>query len=197
MGNSTAYPVFRTTDPAEAHARAEWLRALLAHCEDEVGLSAELLTAADVRRMAEVLPGARFHYMDARTGPEGEYLRFDLDPRTAEDAALEPHLPLDVQVNAPAGSVEERFAAAVGRGRGMAAVDWHGRWPDDPETGSVGSPKYDGVQIVFHGDQAQWGGRTEHHTVFVHVSKFGDEHRARKLAAAIGGEVLGEAQLGW
>lgn len=50
---------------------------------------------------------------------------------------------------------------------------------------------------MFHGDQAQWGGRTEHHTVFVHVSKFGDERRARKLAAAIGSEVLGEAQLGW
>ncbi|MFD4907871.1 hypothetical protein [Kitasatospora purpeofusca] len=195
MGNSRAYPVFRTTDPAEAYARAERLRALLAHCEDEVGLGAELLTAADVRRMAEVLPGVRFDHLDARTGPAGEFLRFDLDPRTAEDAAPEPHLPLDVMVDVPTGSAEERFAAAVGRG--TAAVHWRGRWPADPETGSVGSPKYDGVQIVFHGDQAQWGGRTEHHTVFVHVSKFGDEPRARKLAAAIGGEVLGEAQLGW
>ncbi|MFE6750431.1 hypothetical protein ACFVGM_31585 [Kitasatospora purpeofusca] len=197
MGNSTAYPVLRTTDPAEACAAAERLRALLAHCEDEVGLSAELLTAADVRRMAEVLPGARFHYMDARTGPAGEYLRFELDPRTADDVAPAPHLPLDVQVDAPVGSVAERFAAAVGRGRGMAAVDWRGRWPDDPETGSVGSPKYDGVQIVFYGDSAQWGGWAAHHTVFVHVGKFGDEPRARKLAAAIGAEILGEAQLGW
>lgn len=71
MGNSTAYPVFRTTDPAEAHARAERLRALLETCEDEVALYAELLTAADVRRMAEVLPGARFDHLDVRTGPEG------------------------------------------------------------------------------------------------------------------------------
>ncbi|MFB8202287.1 hypothetical protein [Kitasatospora purpeofusca] len=195
MGNSRAYPVFRTTDPAEAYARAEWLRALLETCEDEVSLYAELLTAADVRRMAEVLPGVRFDHLDARTGPQGEYLRFDLDPRTAEDAVLEPHLPLDVMVDVPTGSAEDRFAAAVGRG--TAAVHWCGRWPADPETGSGGSPQYDGVQVVFHGDRAQWGGWTEHHTVFVHVSKFGDEHRARKLAAAIGGEVLGEAQLGW
>ncbi|MFJ4092803.1 hypothetical protein ACIPYS_14570 [Kitasatospora sp. NPDC089913] len=197
MGNSTAYPVLRTTDAAEAYAWGERLRALLAHCEDEVGLGAELLTAADVRRTAEVLPGARFHYVDARTGPTGEYLRFELDPRTADDAALEPHLPLDVTVDVPTGSVEERFAAAVGRGRGTAAVDWRGRWPDDPETGSVGSPKYDGVQIVFHGDSAQWGAWAAHHTVFVHAGKFGDERRARELAEAVGGEVLGEPQLGW
>ncbi|MFD7416381.1 hypothetical protein [Kitasatospora purpeofusca] len=195
MGNSRAYPVLRTSDPAEAYARAELLRALLETCEDEVSLYAELLTAADVRRMAEVLPGARLDHLDVRTGPEGEYLRFDLDPRTAEDAALEPHLPLNVMVDVPTGSAEERFAAAVGRG--TAAVHWCGRWPADPETGSVGSPQYDGVQIVFHGDRSQWGGWAEHHTVFVHVSKFGDEPRARKLAAAIGSEVLGEAQLGW
>ncbi|MFJ8434134.1 hypothetical protein ACIQ9P_22810 [Kitasatospora sp. NPDC094019] len=196
MGNSTAYPVLRTTDPAEAYAWAERLRALLAHGEDEVGLYAELMTAADVRRMAEVLPGARFHHMEMRTGPAGEYLPFELDPRTADDAALEPHLPLDVQLDVPTGSAERRFAAAVGRG--TAAVDWHGRWPDDPETGSVGSPKYDGVQIVFHSDSAQLAPWAGHHTVFVHVGRFGDEEeRARKLAEAVGGEVLGEAQLGW
>ncbi|WP_327305199.1 hypothetical protein OG730_18050 [Streptomyces sp. NBC_01298] len=37
----------------------------------------------------------------------------------------------------------------------------------------------------------------EHHTVFVHVGKWGDLPRAGKLAARIGGEVLGEEQLGW
>nr|WTB28978.1 hypothetical protein OG781_05110 [Streptomyces sp. NBC_00830] len=42
------------------------------------------------------------------------------------------------------------------------------------------------------------GGRwTEHHTVFVHVDKWGDLPRAQKLAAHIGSEVLGEPQLGW
>ncbi|WP_245936632.1 hypothetical protein [Streptomyces cahuitamycinicus] len=35
---------------------------------------------------------------------------------------------------------------------------------------------------------------TEEHTVFVHVTKFGDLPRARKLAAHIGSEVLGEPQ---
>jgi hypothetical protein len=77
-------------------------------------------------------------------------------------------------------------------GRGAAAVERHGRWPDEPAAGHYGSPPYDGVQVAFHGDRAQRGRWTEEHTVFVHVTKFGDLPRARKLAAYIGSEVLGE-----
>ncbi|MFJ7188761.1 hypothetical protein [Streptomyces bacillaris] len=195
MGNSRAYPVFRTTDASAAYAQAERLCALLEARDDEVGLFAELGTVAEVRRMAAVLPSATFEYAEARTGPAGEDVWFDLDVTTADDTALEPHLPLDLMVDAPVGSVEERFVAALGRG--MASVDWHGLWPDDTAAELSGMAKYDGVQIVFHGDQAQWGQWTEDHTVFVHVDKWGDVSRARKLAAHIGSEVLGEVQLGW
>ncbi|WP_405979626.1 hypothetical protein [Streptomyces sp. NBC_00158] len=195
MGNSRAYPVLRTTDAIEAYAQAKRLCALLAERDDEIGLFAELRTVADVRKIAEVLPGANFDYSEMRTGPAGEDLWFDLDVTTADDAALEPHLPLDVMVDVPRGSVEERFVAALGRG--LAAIDWHGSWPDEPEAGRYGSPKYDGVQVVFHGDDAGWDRWTEHHTVFVHTGKFGDLPRARKLAGCIGSEVLGEPQTGW
>ncbi|MGI5365713.1 hypothetical protein [Streptomyces iakyrus] len=41
------------------------------------------------------------------------------------------------------------------------------------------------------------GGRwTEEHTVFVHVTEYGDLPGARRPAAHIGGEVLGEPQCG-
>ncbi|MFE2291845.1 hypothetical protein [Streptomyces sp. NPDC059452] len=195
MGNSRAYPVFRTTDASSAYARAERLCALLATREEEVKLFAELRTVAEVRRMAGLLPRAVFEYGEERTGPAGEELWFDLDVAATDDTALRPHLPLDLTADAPAGSVEERFTAALGRG--MASVDWHGLWPDDPAAELSGVGKYDGVQIVFHGDEAQWGQWTEEHTVFVHVDKWGDLPRARKLAAHIGSEVLGEAQPGW
>ncbi|MFJ1589396.1 hypothetical protein ACIOD0_03960 [Kitasatospora albolonga] len=195
MGNSRAYPVFRTTDASLAYAQAERLCSLLATRDEEVKLFAELRTVTEVRRMAEILPRPVFEYAEERTGPTGEDLWFDLDVAATDDTALRPHLPLDLTAEAPVGSVEERFTAALGRG--MASVDWHGLWPDDPAAELSGVGKYDGVQIVFHGDEAQWGRWTEEHTVFVHVDKWGDLPRARKLAAHIGSEVLGEVQPGW
>ncbi|MCF3132279.1 hypothetical protein [Streptomyces olivochromogenes] len=196
MGNSMAYPVLRTSDAAEAYAQAKRLCAVLEEREDEVWFYAELRTAAELRRMAEVLPGADFDFLDVRTDPAtGEYLRYDLDVSAVDDRALEAHLPLSVMQEVPGGGVEERFVAALGQS--LASLEWHGVWPDDPEADSFGWAKYDGVQVVFHGDHAQWAGWAEHHTVFVHVTKFGDLPRAQKLAALIGGEVLGEPQLGW
>jgi hypothetical protein len=196
MGNSRAYPVLRTADATEAYRQAVRLCALLEHVEDEIWLFAETRTPQEARRMAEAVPGARFDYVDTRTDPAtGDFLFFDLDVTRLDDAALQAHLPLEFWEDVVRGDVEERFLAALGQG--MASIEWNGRWPDDPETDSYGYPKYDGVQVLFHGDRAQYGDWTEAHTVFVHVTKHGDLPRARKLAAHIGGEVLGEAQLGW
>lgn len=194
MGNSTAYPVFRTTDATTAYRQAERLCALLVERADEVWLTAESRTVEDVRRIAAVLPGANFDYSGMRTGPAGEWVWFDLDVTTADDGALEPHLPLDVMERVPRGSVEERFVAALGQG--TAAIDWHGLWSHAPEADRYSNPEYDGVQVVFYGDDAQWGHRAEHHTVFVHGSGRGLA-RAEELAALIGGEVLGPPQPGW
>ncbi|MEU4091835.1 hypothetical protein [Streptomyces sp. NPDC026673] len=194
MGNSKAYPVLRTNDATVAYTQAKRLCVLLAQHDDEVGLYAELRTVADVRRMAAALPEAILEYDGLHRGPAGA-TSFDLDVTTADDTALEPHLPLGVTLDVPRGSVEERFVAALGQG--TAAIDWHGKWPDDPGAGLYGWAKYDGVQVVFHGEHAQLGRWTEHHTVFVHVDKFGDLPRARELAAHIGGAVLDEPQLGW
>ncbi|MEU7074259.1 hypothetical protein AB0B30_30245 [Streptomyces narbonensis] len=197
MGNSRAYSVFRTTDAATAFARADQLRTQLAECEAEAGLYAELRTVEDVRRMAAVLPEAQFEYLEIRTGPTGEYVWLDLDVTTADATALEENLPLDVTADVPTGTVEERFVAALGRS--MADICWRGLWPQRPEVDQYASANYDGVQVVFHGDRAQlstsW---TEHHTVFVHGARnLGALTRAQELAASIGGDVLGEPQLGW
>jgi hypothetical protein len=196
MGNSRAYPVLRTTDAATAYAQAKILCGLLEHREDKVGLFAELRTPEEVRRMAAVLPGATLDHVDVRTDPAtGAYLTFDLDVTTADDAALEAHLPLELTEDVPRGSVEDHFVAALGQG--MAALDWHGRWPEDPETGSSGAAKYDGVQLVFHCDDTGLERWTAQHTVLVHADKWGDLPRATRLAAHIGSDVLGDAQLGW
>ncbi|MEU7467091.1 hypothetical protein AB0A94_00750 [Streptomyces sp. NPDC044984] len=197
MGNSRAYPVLRTTDAAEAYRQARRLCALLEHIDDRVWLFSEMRTPGEARRMAEIVPGADFDYVDARTDPAtGDFLSFDLDVTQLDDAGLREHLPLSFLEDVGRGDVEERFLAALGES--TAAIEWNGRWPDDPEIDSHGHWNYDGVQIVFHGDEAQYGDKwTEGHTVFVHVTKHGDLERAQKLAAHIGSEVLGEEQLGW
>lgn len=103
-GDSTAYPVLRTTGAGAAYAQAGRLLALMAERRAEVWLFAELLSTEDVRRMAAVLPEGRFDHADMRTHPQGEELWFDLAVTTAPDGALEPHLPLDVMGHVPAGT---------------------------------------------------------------------------------------------
>ena len=196
MGNSRAYPVLRTTDAAEAYRQARRLCALLEHIDDRIWLFAVMRTPREVREMAGLVPGASFEYEETRRDPAtGELLGFDLDVSTLDDTALRTHLPLSFSEDVPRGDVEERFLAA--RGEGMAAIEWNGRWPDDSDADVDWPSKYDGIQVLFHGDEAQWGEWTEEHTVFVHVTKHGDPERAQKLAAHIGSEVLGEEQLGW
>jgi hypothetical protein len=197
MGNSRAYPVLRTTDAAEAYRQAKRLCALLEHIDDRIWLFAVMRTPREVREMTGLVPGADLNYEGARIDPAtGERLWFDLDVTTLDDAGLRTHLPLSFSEDVERGDVEERFLAALGEG--MASIRWDGRWPDDPETDSYGHGNYDGIQVVFHGDEAQYDDKwTEEHTVFVHVTKYGDLDRARKLAAHIGSEVLGEVQLGW
>ncbi|MFE7093219.1 hypothetical protein [Streptomyces erythrochromogenes] len=195
MGNSTAYAVFRTGDAATAYAKARELCALLSYPEDLIWVSVELLTVEDVRRMAAVLPEARFGYLGIRTGPEGEDLWFDLDVMTADDRALKPHLPLEIMGERVPAEVAERCVAALGGG--MADIEWHGSWPDEPEADRYGNPKCNGVQVLFHGDDVGRESRTDDHTVFVHVRGAEYLSWACDLAARIGGEVLGGPQIGW
>ncbi|MFF4088733.1 hypothetical protein ACFYY9_17850 [Streptomyces nigra] len=196
MGNSRAYPVFRTTDAMEAWTQALRLNDLLEERDDEVTLMADLLTVEDARRMATVLPEADFHYASSRTDPvTGDFLDFGLDILTAHHRLLEPELPLSVLHYVPPGTVEDRFVRAVGQG--TASIGLSGRWPDDTETDSYGHAKYDGVEVLFNCDDVNWLQPADRHTVFVHVDKWGDLPRAEKLAAHLGSTVLGDAQHGW
>ncbi|WP_320778785.1 hypothetical protein [Streptomyces sp. CRN 30] len=196
MGNSRAYPVFRTTDAVEAWTQAQRLSALLEERDDEVTLVADLLTVEDARQMAAALPGAEFRYAEVRTDPvTRDFLDFSLDIATAEYAALEPELPLSVLHHVSPGTVEDRFVRAVGQG--FASIGLPGRWPEDDEADAHGHYKYDGVEVVFNCDDVNWLEPSHRHTVFVHVDKWGDLPRVEKLAAYLGGTVLGEAQLGW
>ncbi|MER7700430.1 MULTISPECIES: hypothetical protein [unclassified Streptomyces] len=196
MGNSRAYPVFRTTDAMEAWTQALRLNDLLEERADEVTLMADLLTVEDARRLAAAVPEADFSYASPRKDPvTGEFLDFGSDILTAHHRLLEPELPLSVLHYISPGTVEDRFVRAVGQG--TASIGLHGRWPDDDETDSYGIAKYDGVEVLFNCDDVNWLQPSDRHTVFVHVDKWGDLPRAEKLAAHLGGTILGDAQHGW
>ncbi|MEU6626486.1 hypothetical protein ABZ926_37760 [Streptomyces litmocidini] len=193
MGNSRAYAVFRTADLDEAYARARRLVALLEDVEDEVYVDVEVRTVGEARRIARLLPGAAVDPVEIAYDPAGEYP--DLDLGTAGDDEIRAALPLCLSAELPAASVGPGFVRSLGDG--PAGVDRHGRWPDDPETGDRGFGKYDGVQLVLHGDGPRLGAWTPHHTVFLHLDKWARLPRARKLAARAGCEVLGDARIGW
>ncbi|MEV7594576.1 hypothetical protein AB0O42_30370 [Streptomyces sp. NPDC089922] len=190
MGTSIAYPVLRTTDPAEAYAKARHLCGLLATRYADVYVGAVLLTVADLRRMAVVVPGALHDHAESRRD------HFGLDVRTASDAEPAAELPLWFhQEQLPDGAGDEDFVRAVGAG--PASVRWSGCWPDEPELGSFPSPAYDGVELILNSDSCEWTEPvTGVHAVYVHVTKHGDPGRAERLAAAIGGAVLGGPEQG-
>ncbi|MFD4941084.1 hypothetical protein ACFVYE_22135 [Streptomyces sp. NPDC058239] len=50
---------------------------------------------------------------------------------------------------------------------------------------------------VFNSDDIGWERWAEFHTVFVHVTEFGDLDRAEHLASRIGSKVPGDAVTGW
>ncbi|MFJ7780477.1 hypothetical protein [Streptomyces yangpuensis] len=197
MGNSVAYPVLRTTDPAEAYEKARHLCALLATRYARVYVGAELRTVADVRRTAGLLPDAVYDHAEIRRDPvTGECVYFGLEVRTATDAELAAEVPLRFSLEElPDGVRDQDFVRAVGAG--PASVRWEGCWPDEPELGSFPSPAYDGVQLVLNSEACDWCEQVPGvHTLYVHVTKHGDPGRAERLAAAIGGAVLGEPEQG-
>lgn len=191
MGDSRAYPLLKCYDAADALALARRLCELMEARDPVVELTAELRTVGDARRMAQVLPHAVCFSEGAQYGsPEWNH-GHRLGALPADPAELAALLPLLVDTEAPRGDdVEDRFVDALGEG--PAAILWQGHWPDVPELDHYAYPKYEAVQAVFHADSVDRDPPADGHTVFVHLSKWGDLPRARWLADRVGGEVLGE-----
>ncbi|WP_369272958.1 hypothetical protein AB5J55_26065 [Streptomyces sp. R11] len=66
MGNSRAYPILRNSRPADTYALAQ----LMPWQKPTVLLAAELQTAEDVLRMADVRPNAHYEAEGAAFDPE-------------------------------------------------------------------------------------------------------------------------------
>ncbi|MFJ5549970.1 hypothetical protein [Streptomyces sp. NPDC093225] len=192
MGDSRAYPLFRSAGAVETLALARRLCSLMERRGPVVELIAELQTAEDVWRMAGVLPKAVYAAQGLPFDSyrwTHEYRADTLPVHSYEFATL---LPFRVDADVPVDDeLEDRFVHALGAG--PASIYWDGSWPDVPELDLEAYAKYEAVQVVFNSLDIDRELPDDRHTVFVHLSKFGDLPRAEWLARQVGGEVLGDA----
>ncbi len=158
-------------------------------------LAAELQRVEDVWPMVRVLPDELYEAEGVLLDPERLSHRFRADTLPTASGELEALLPIFVDVEVPADGMERPFVHALGTG--PATIEWPGVWPDVPELGLRANLQYEGVQAVFNSDDAEWERPAGDHTVFVHMTKFGDLPRAQWLADRVGARVLGDPVVGW
>ncbi|WCN05151.1 hypothetical protein [Streptomyces sp. M92] len=192
MGDSRAYPLFRSVSAADTLVLAQRLWSLMERRAAVAELTAELQTVEDVWRMVGVLPRAQYTAQgvpfDSRQWTH-EY-RADTLPRGSRE--LLALLPLRVDEEVAVGEgLEDVFVQALGRG--PASIYWDGNWPDGPELGLEAYATYEAVEVAFNSLDIDLVIPADEHTVFVHLSKLGNLPRAEWLARQLGVEVLGES----
>ncbi|WP_329625432.1 hypothetical protein OG357_37955 [Streptomyces sp. NBC_01255] len=208
MSVDVAYPVFRTPDPALALRTARRLMEF-GRCEcSDVSAYAEFSSVAEVRRVANAMPGGRFR--GASELEEFQGVPFEDQPPfvvgvpasglPAEEAAFEGRLPVEWEAwNLPVGSIEDGFTATIGPNVGL--INWRSlQWPDAPEAGFHGESKHAEVTLLFHTRTRELDEPTDDHTVLVHVRSAVFDGRQRRepyahwLAAQMGLTLIGPAQ---
>ncbi|MEU6974295.1 hypothetical protein AB0A71_42595 [Kitasatospora aureofaciens] len=191
MSTSRALPVLRTPDLRAAHDAARRLLALatgVEHCDADGRTTAR--TVAEARRLYETFPDARATAHHAPPGFTEVRALFD-----AGDPRFDALLPLEFQVERPAGTFEERFLDVLGSGAG--SLSWsHFFWPAVPELGMAARAKDSHLQIALNSDGVHFLRPAGHHTLFVHF-RDGDVERARRLARQAGLADDGQVEEGW
>ncbi|MFE6697731.1 hypothetical protein [Streptomyces sp. NPDC057718] len=208
MSNDIAYPVFRTPDRARALSTARRLVEFGRREHSEVYVYAELPSVAEVRRMAEELPGGWFRGQEAYGEFDG--VPFEDQPALgvgvrgpglpADPAAYEGRLPVEYeQEDLPVGRIEDVFTAAVGPHRGY--VNWESLvWPDAPDAGFYGESKHAEVTLLLNTPSRDLDEPADDHTVLVHVrsavfdGRQTQEPYAHWLAEQVGLTVIGPGQ---
>lgn len=165
----------------------------------DVSVEAELSTVSAVGRTRDALPEAWFTSRTAPSRPEsgipGLARWVPAGELPGDLAVVGELLPLTVSTtDRPVGSVEGRFAAAVGPH--PAEIRWSGlSWPGAPERGLHAENKHAGVTLLLNCDSLGLDIRGDTHLLLVHVrprNRDGYEDRcAGWLAEQVGRTVIG------
>ncbi|MER8047658.1 hypothetical protein [Streptomyces sp. NPDC094032] len=208
MSNDVAYPVFRTPDPLLALSTARRLMEFGRREYSEVAAYAEFSSVAEVRRVAEAMPGGWFR--GASELKEFAGVPFEDQPPfvvgvpaadlPTEASAFEGRLPVEWDVfDQPVGSIEDAFTAAIGPSTGE--INWSSlQWPPAPELGFRGESNHAEVTLLFNTHTRYATEPADDHTILVHVrsANFNGHERnepyAHWLAAQAGLTLIGPAQ---
>ncbi|MCX4775344.1 hypothetical protein [Streptomyces sp. NBC_01264] len=177
MSNDIAYPVFCTPDLALALSTARHLMEFGRREYSEVSVSVQLPSVAEVRRVAEELPGVWFQGQEECGEFEG--VSFEDQPALvvgvqatglpADPSAYEGRLPVECSlVDQPVDSIEDAFAATIGANIGE--ICWASLcWPDAPEAGFAGESKHAEVTLLLNTRTRDLDLPADDHTVLVHI----------------------------
>jgi hypothetical protein len=186
VGDSVAYPVFRTDDAGRAVGVASDLVACSEWWDGSVFVDAELVRVEDVLRAGEVFPGAVY-------GSGESVFRAGELPDDVEGLARLLPVALKAEVDG-GGGVPDRFVSLL-NGAVWGELAWMGlAWPAVPEFGLGVEGARTGVQACFRSTATR--ALAAGHTVYVHVRP-GHEKRARYLAEQAGQTILGPPEDGW
>ncbi len=175
--------MFRSDDPDEAYRRARLLCGRMKPLDAQMWMVAQAHTVEEARGLAAVLPTGLFE-------PSYDWDRdvwFVGAELPGDDRELAAELPLTVDADVAPGPVEQVFLRALGRG--AATMRWRGEWPREIPSASQDATNQ---RVELDVNEEHPDGR---HTVYVHF-RYADEVGAARLAASIGGSVLGPVQVG-
>ncbi|MEV6681548.1 hypothetical protein AB0N09_32450 [Streptomyces erythrochromogenes] len=198
MSSGVSYPVFRTSDPAEALAMAWRLLALGEREYAEVSVEAELRTVPEVLRLRRGLPDAWFRtenddlWASRPDDPTEWCYEHPASELSEEPDDLGPMLPIWVSMpDQSLGSVEESFAGLAGANFG--SISWRQLiWPQAPERGYDGRVEHDRVTLVLNCNADGTDLEAGTHTVCIGLQRTPEaEGYAAWLAGQVGRTVIG------
>ncbi|MFI8365196.1 hypothetical protein ACIGD1_34215 [Streptomyces sp. NPDC085612] len=198
MSTGISYPVFRTSDPAEALAMAWRLIAMGERAYAEVSVEAELCTVPEVLRLRRGLPDGWFRtenddfWARERDDPTEWRYEYHASELSEEPDDLGPMLPIWVSMlDQPLGSVEDSFAGLAGANFG--SISWRQLiWPQAPELGYDGRVEHDRVTLVLNCNAEGTDLEAGTHTLCIGLQRRPEaEGYAAWLAGQVGGTVIG------
>ncbi|MEV4202143.1 hypothetical protein [Micromonospora globbae] len=211
MGNSAVYRIHTSDDREAAYAMAQRLVALRSidcRCPQDVsarvetdshdldrylGVGPAFLALSIPARSLGPVTGALLPHLPAgdrpsRDGDGNGYLVTDMTPHIV---AVLRRLPrIDAEVSTPEHPLPNTVARTVlaATNTDPASISWHTCWP--------GQHNRCGFELAVNGAELWHAPAPAGHSVYVHVHPARPE-LAYDLAAAVGGEVMGQPALGW
>ncbi|MDX3226216.1 hypothetical protein [Streptomyces sp. ME19-01-6] len=183
MGNSQAYPVFRTTDLAAAVETARRLLAIGDPTGVKVSLEVTVSEASELEMLSAAMPTATAFGCGQSPAIQA-----------STSSVIASPFPIFLEwTSQPLGRLEDCFVAVAGKC--PATVVWSRvGWPEVPALHLPAEEEYAHVSVSINSRQLHWDEPAPDHTVHIHDRK-GGSLRAQWLADQVGLYLIGPPYL--